>query len=136
VRIGFKSGNRLPVGGEFVISVQSDVPGRLIVVDIKADGEVTQLFPNRSTPTPYDVRMQAGLPITIPGPGYGSVAFKSTEPVGKGRLLALVVPDDFTDLTSRPASRGSDAQFLATRSGRRGGLIAEGQPTTYLMNLA
>jgi hypothetical protein len=46
VRINVKGGERIRVAEEVVFRVQSEVAGRLIVVDINAAGEVIQILPN------------------------------------------------------------------------------------------
>lgn len=92
VRIGLRGGNRVRLGDQIVFEVGSDVAGRLIVVDINAAGEVAQIFPNRFLASEALASVAARSTTTIPGPGYGFSGFKAVEPVGNGRLVALVVP--------------------------------------------
>jgi secreted trypsin-like serine protease len=124
VRIGVKSGNRVAVGSEVVLTVQSDVPGRLIVIDMNAAGEVLQILPNKYTAADSVARVAAGTNLTVPGPGYGFTAFQAVEPLGKGQLIALVVPETFPI-----ASLIGDKVHMAK------GFEPVQAPTSYLMNL-
>jgi hypothetical protein len=87
-----KGGNRVKLGDEIVFEVASKVAGRLILIDINAANEVTQIFPNRYVADPAMATIGPGAALTVPGAGYGFSGFKAVEPAGKGRLLALVVP--------------------------------------------
>jgi len=122
VRIGVKGGNRIKLGQEVVFTVQSDVAGRLIVVDIGAGGEVFQLLPNAFTAAHQAARVSPGTELTIPGPDYGFV-FKATEPKGEGQLIALVVPETFPE------------QAITGEQLRARAFVPIHTPTSYLMNL-
>jgi hypothetical protein len=40
--------------------------------------------------------IRAAQPVAVPGPDYpGFTAFQAVEPIGKGELLAVVVPEEF-----------------------------------------
>ena len=92
VSVGFKGGNRVRIGDQVIFEVASRTPGRLVLIDLNAKGEVTQIFPNSFLPAELVARVPAGT-ISVPGPGYGFSGFKAVEPAGHGRLLALVQPD-------------------------------------------
>jgi len=124
VRIGVKGGNRISIGNEVVFAVHSEVAGRLVVIDINASGEVLQILPNQYTAADKVARVQAGADLTVPGAGYGFTGFRAVEPVGKGQLIALVVPESFPIETLV-----ADKQRLAK------GFVAVNTPTNYLMNL-
>src|SRR5262249_33891521 len=94
VRVSLARGAKGRRGGEVVFVVQSDVAGRLIVVDISAAGEVVQILPNRYTPAHSAARVAPGAILTVPGAGYGFTGFKAVEPLGRGEIIALVVPDE------------------------------------------
>lgn len=123
VQISVRGGNRVSLGNEVVLTVRSDVAGRLIVVDLNAAGEVVQLFPNKFTATPESARVATGAELTIPGPGYGFTGFKAVEPAGKGQLLALVVPESFP------------VESLVDDTHKARGFEAVNTPTSYVMNL-
>jgi secreted trypsin-like serine protease len=125
VQVGISGGNRVPLGKEVAFVVQSNVAGRLILVDINASGEVMQVLPNKYTPAHSVARMTPGKSVTVPeAAGYGFSGFKAVEPLGKGQLIALVVPEGFQTealLSEKPP---------ATR-----GLVPVNTPSNYLMNL-
>ena len=124
VRIGMKGGNHIAVGKEVVIAAQSEVAGRLIIIDINASGEVLQILPNKFTPAHTTARIAAGVNVSIPDQGYGFTGFKAVEPFGEGRLVALVVPEDFPIDT-----------LVANKEQLGRGLVPVNTPTNYLMNL-
>jgi hypothetical protein len=96
VTIGVKGGNRVTLGSEVVFEATSQVAGRLIVLDINANREVVALYPNKYVAAADIGRIEVGQTVLVPGPGYpGFRAFKAVEPVGKGRLVALVAPANF-----------------------------------------
>ena len=108
---------------EVAFAVHSGVAGRLIVIDINAGGEVVQLLPNKFTgETAW--RVTVGGDVAIPGAGYGFTGFRAVEPLGKGQLIALVVPDSF------PAE-----VLVGDRQRMTRGFEAVNTPTNYLMNL-
>jgi len=91
VRVGLLRGNRVRLGGGLVFTVSSDITGRLFVFDINPSRELTVILPNAYTTT-----IAAGEEINVPGSGYGFKGFTATEPAGKGLLVALVAPTDFS----------------------------------------
>jgi len=96
VRIGVKGGNRVTLGHKVVFEAASEVAGRLLILDINANREVLPLYPNKFVAAGDIGRIEAGQPVLVPGPDYpGFSAFQAVEPVGVGRLLALVVPHEF-----------------------------------------
>lgn len=92
VQIGINGGNRVKLGKEIVFDVLSKVSGRLIVIDLNAAGEITQIYPNSFVPSSLAVGIRPNSTIKVPGPGYGFTGFKAIEPTGRGRLMALVIP--------------------------------------------
>jgi len=120
VRIAIKGGNSVPLGKQVVFVVNSDIGGRLIVIDVNAAGEVVQILPNQFA-SGQVARITAGSLVAIPGPGYGFTAFEAQPPTGKGELIALVVPDSFpTEIAPEVTTKG----FAPVKT-----------PTGYLMNL-
>jgi secreted trypsin-like serine protease len=124
VRVNIEGGERVPVGKEVVFVVQSEVAGRLVVVDISAAGEVVQVLPNRYTPAHSAARIAAGAKLTVPSAEYGFTGFRAVEPLGAGALIALVVPDSFPI-----AALAGKKEQLAR------GFVPVQTPTNYLMNL-
>jgi hypothetical protein len=96
VRIGVRGGNRVRLRERVVFEAASDIAGRLIIFDINANREVLTIYPNRFVAERDIGRIAAGARVAVPGPGYGGfTAFEAQEPLGRGQLLALVVPADF-----------------------------------------
>jgi secreted trypsin-like serine protease len=96
VQIGIRNGNRVKLGGKVVFDATSEIAGRLVILDINANREVMPLYPNQYVTAGSIGRIGAGQRVSVPGPDYpGFTAFEAQEPVGKGALLALVVPEEF-----------------------------------------
>jgi secreted trypsin-like serine protease len=128
VRVGISSGSQVKLGGLFSFNVDSEVAGRLVVLDVNASGEVVQIFPNRHV-TSGDARfVDKGKPVAIPDPTNptyrGLTGFRAVEPLGRGRLIAIVVPKEVPigDIVEEP-------QRLTK------GFAPEGAPASFLMNL-
>lgn len=83
------------IGDEIAFEIATDIAGRLILIDINAEGTVLQLFPNQFDRPETVGALAAGETIRIPGPAYGTDFFEAAEPTGKGHLVAIVVPEDF-----------------------------------------
>ena len=94
VRIGVQGGNRVTLGNDVVFTVHSDLAGRLIVINLNANGDVIQILPNKFTTdamsrvsagadTDTMTRVSIGSDITVPGPNYGFKGFKAVEPTGR-----------------------------------------------------
>ena len=114
------------LGDDFSFTVHSPVTGRLLIFDINADRKVTLIFPNRFTVGSDAGQIKAGETLTIPGPGYGFTSFQAQEPVGPGRLVAIVAPDDF-DLESAGLPPALSSQI------RTKGFAPVNRPTHYFM---
>jgi hypothetical protein len=96
VHIGVRGGNQVRLGDKVVFEAMSDVEGRLVILDVDADHNVTLLYPNQYVAAADPGRIAGGQRITIPGPDYpGFSSFEAREPTGRGSLLALVVPKEF-----------------------------------------
>ena len=93
VTVKLRGGNSVKLGEQIVFEATSTVPGKLILVDINASGEVVQIFPNSFVQSEQAQRIQKDIVMPIPGAGYGFSGFKAVEPVGRGTLVALVQPD-------------------------------------------
>ncbi len=95
VRIGVRGGNSVKLGDKVVFEAGSDVGGRLLILNVNADREVTPIYPNQYV-SASDGKIGAGQKVAVPGPDYpGFTAFQASEPLGKGLLIALVVPENF-----------------------------------------
>ena len=88
--IQINGGTKVKVGDLAIFSTSSDITGRLILIDINAKGEVVQLLPNQFVKS--DV-IFPGKAIQVPGDGNFNIRVQ--EPVGRGKLVAIVVPQNF-----------------------------------------
>ena len=116
VQINVKAGPKLHLGGASEFNVTSKVPGRLIIVDINAKGEVSQLSPN--VYEPFTAIAPDGS-ITVPKDR--SYEFRVVEPVGRSKVAAIVVPDSF------------NMDALNVAKGTKGFVVQA--PLSYLQNL-
>ncbi len=109
VVVKLRGGNSVKLGNQIVFEVTSTVPGRLVLVDVNAAGEVVQIFPNSFVSTEQAARIAKDTMLEIPGPGYGFSGFKAVEPVGRGTLIVMVQPDTVSGnlpLVAEQSSKG------------------------------
>lgn len=95
MQLSIRGGTRVKLGSQYLFEAASRIDGRVILFDVNAKAEVTQILPNKYVATASTSAIQAGQTITIPGAGYGFDWFGAVEPVGKGRLIGVIVPDTF-----------------------------------------
>lgn len=125
VLIAVKGGNRVKIGDQVIFEAQSSLKGRLIILDVNANREVTLIYPNQFVSAQDPGRIGAGQRVSVPGPSYpGFTAFRAVEPAGRGRLLALVMPEDF-DIE----------RFAASPPVLTKGFQPVSEPPSYLMRL-
>ncbi len=124
VAVAITADNRVRLGEKLVFRVESRVAGRLALIDINAAGETLVLFPNRYVPSGPAEMISAGASINVPDKGYGFSAFQAVEPVGRSRILALVVPETF-----------KIDRFIAPPERRAKGFGAVAEPAPFLMHL-
>ncbi len=115
---------KIRLGERYLFEVSSSIGGRLILVDINSVGEITQIFPNQYVASSQIGRIIPNQLVQIPGKDYKFQWFKAVAPVGNGRLLALVVPEDFVSLYDSLPKQWSDKGF-----------IPEQAPSNFLANL-
>ena len=111
IHVGVAGTNQFKLGQIFRFEVQSEVSGQLILLDINANGEVIQIYPNRFVDgrVPIDRAKPALIPDASNNAYGGFSGFQAVEPVGTGRLLALVVPD-IPALSNIVSGRGFSAE--------------------------
>jgi secreted trypsin-like serine protease len=133
--VSINRGTKVQLGEDAVFRITSQVPGRLLLIDINAEGKVAQLYPNEFS---EGKRLEAGETFTVPDKA--SYRFPAQEPVGRGKLVALVVPDSFNmaalDRARRTKGFGVAAalsyfqnliQLIRNATGAKGfGLVATG----------
>jgi secreted trypsin-like serine protease len=123
VATAVKPGGPIKLDGHFTFEARSDIAGRLVIIDVNADGVPTQIFPNQYVAREDLSLVQAGKTVTVPGPGYGFEYFQAAPPLGKGRLITLLLPADFP------------LPSFITASERSKGFVPERSATGYFMNL-
>ncbi len=85
---------RLKSGQFFHLTVDSAVDGRLILIDIRPTGVIRQIVPNTFSKGP--VQIEASSPVRVPNKRvHGFEAFQAEAAGGRGRIVAIVVPETF-----------------------------------------
>jgi secreted trypsin-like serine protease len=125
VKIAVDGGPRVRLGQQYKLHATSSVPGKLIILDIDASNKVLQIFPNGLMATMDLAVVKAGQEVVVPNADWGFSGFQAGEPIGKGMLIALVVPPDFPDTTY-----GQEVIEQKTK-----GFVHVQFATSYLMNL-
>ena len=93
VRLQIRPSSRLRVGDAVTYRVESGRSGHLLIVDVAADGTVTQLFPNRfSERAEKGTTIGAGRIVEIPN-AYDGFRLRVSPPLGRGSLFAVVAED-------------------------------------------
>ncbi len=118
VAVSFAQGPSLAIGQPVNVQVSTNQGGYLYVVDVLADGKVTQLYPNEyslagrtaaarapepSMPKP----IQNGARLVIPNPRnpYEGFAYKIDGPPGAGKLVAVLSERPLNDVQTPTAPR-------------------------------
>jgi secreted trypsin-like serine protease len=115
-KVAINGGDKVKVGDAAAFSVMSTIAGRVLLIDINARGEVLQLFPNDFGAAR---RIEPGSPIAVPGDA--GFVLRVQEPLGRGKLIAVVAPDGF------------NMEALQTVKGVKGFTVEAALP--YLQNL-
>jgi len=124
-RRGTIVGPRIRLGDDVIFRAESSVEGRLVIIDVNAKGEVVLIYPNKYVREDDIGLVKAGQTVRIPGPDYpGFTHFQAVEPIGRSRLLVLLVPPDFE------IERHAAPQPVITR-----GLTPRNEPASYLMRV-
>jgi len=113
----------VPVGSKVSFRVTSKRPGYLILVDVDANGHVSQIYPapNLLTETkpgrPSSNYIKPGKPLFIPTPGdgYAGVEYIAAPPAGVAMVVAILSdqPVQIIDLPDVPATLTGQAEALA-----------------------
>ena len=103
---------RFRLGQEMRFRITSQQEGHLLVVDLNADGELTQVYPmDQGEVGAIDNRLRSGRALTLPEPRSG-LSFTASEPTGTGRLVAILTEEsvDLGDLldAGRVTGAGQD----------------------------
>ena len=93
LRVALSGPSIVPVGSNVIFTITSEVKGFLLLLDVDADGNVSQIFPNAFVNV--RVPIQSNISLTVPDPSWGFTSFRATPPTGKGQIWALVMPEEF-----------------------------------------
>ena len=93
VSLEIRPSARVRVGESVAYKVRSGRSGHLLIVDVAADGTVTQLFPNRHSERAGEgAAIEAGRIVEIPNAYYG-FRLVANPPFGRGNVFAIVTED-------------------------------------------
>lgn len=84
---------KLSVGEPLRYRIKTSVEGRLVLLEVRPNGEIAQLFPNK-----FDngrQKIPPGTQIDFPTDKFDFDYFEATEPKGPYILIGLIVGDDF-----------------------------------------
>jgi len=114
VAIEILPGAEVEVGAKMAFRVSTKRPGHLILVDVDAEGRLTQIFPNRyslMTPRggqPKSNLIRPGRPVEVPDLGnpYAGFEYVAEPPAGSGLVVAILSdqPVQLVDLPDVPLS--------------------------------
>lgn len=87
------AGTDLKVGADVQIVVTSEVEGRIWLLYIDPDGEITPFYPFANTP-PEDAFLDAGETLTLPGEddAFEALLKDRSRDIEKNELIAIVLP--------------------------------------------
>lgn len=107
-------GTDLPLGTRIAFTVSTQRPGYLVIVDINAEGRITQIFPNLMSLSQSSADLAAanlvkpGAAVTIPNAKnpLARFTFTADEPRGAGAIVAMLSerPVQLIDLPDVPSS--------------------------------
>lgn len=103
--------NRVRIGEQVVFEVQSDVQGKLVLIDVPASYEATQIFPNAVSSKTIE-NISPGRPVVVPDSGYGFTSFQAVEPAGIGVVFAVVLPGDLSRQLSEYVAKYARQAFV------------------------
>jgi secreted trypsin-like serine protease len=92
VRVSISAGDKAHVGRKYNMHIESDVTGKLIIIDVGAKGYVWQLYPNRLT---VNSMIYAGQAVTVPSKAMGYDYLEVVPPTGREQFITLVTPASF-----------------------------------------
>ena len=111
-------GTELSAGTKIRLRVESRKPGYLVLLDVNAEGKLTQIYPTRTSllapiaGRELSNRINPGRPIVVPDPAnpYAGFEFVAAAPAGVAMVVAILsdrpvqvfdLPDVPTPLTGR-----------------------------------
>lgn len=130
---------RFRLGQEMRFRITSQQDGHLLVVDLNADGEMSQVYPlDEGAVGAIDNRLRSGRALTLPEPRSG-LSFTASEPTGTGRLVAILTEEavDLEDLRDEGRLTGAGQDPVSGILDRLSQLQAKGpSPASWSMTQA
>ena len=95
VTLSLPGGTRVARGQPVSVRLMSNVPGRLLLFNENAAGEGALILPNAESRLAGTARerVRPGAPLLVPDPLLDGYEFLAAPPVGRQRLVAIVVPE-------------------------------------------
>jgi hypothetical protein len=140
VDVLLRPGSTMKVGDRVDFRIRAERAGRLLVIDVNPEGQVTQLFPNKPAEDhgESDV-VSPGDEVLIPDNAYG-FDFQAAPPAGSGAIYALII-DEGLDL--QPLLRAhvdlnpiADGSAYLTQLGAKLRVISQGEPAQNAVKLS
>jgi hypothetical protein len=142
LRLVMHPGTVLPLGTTVTFDVTTEKPGYLVLVDINAANQMTQIYPNlnslvRSNDKAFVTNlMQPGTVLTVPNlkNPLARFTFKADLPVGHGAIVAILSEQavQIIDLPELPVSvTGLQASVDFLQKSIRNLLVAEANKTGH-----
>jgi hypothetical protein len=103
--VAFVQGRSVRVGQSVQVSVSTQKPGYLILLDVDAEGKITQIYPSRlslRSPTGSELKpIKAGAALLVPDPKnpYAGFEYSVGAPTGGGKLIAVLTSKKIEELT-------------------------------------
>jgi secreted trypsin-like serine protease len=132
LRIYLANSGDWKIGKVYNIILESDVRGRLILIDLDPEGKIYQIFPNGFKASSHEI--DTGTPVHFPDRRvHGFDGFRAAGLPGDGEYIGIVVPDSFPyeSLVNHP-------QLMAEAKKEANGRveISPDESTVYLYYLA
>ncbi len=113
-------GQTVSIGSRVSFRISSKKAGYLVLVDIDANGKLTQIYPNTASlirvPRPNANYLKPGTPLLIPSAAdpYGGVEYVVSPPAGKAMIVAILSeqPVQILDLPDIPEGMRGQAAAL------------------------
>jgi len=115
----------IKLGTKIFVKVSTKKPGYLILVDVDANGKVTQIYPNiHSMTIPGGATentnfLKSNMTVSVPDPSnpFAHFEFVAEPPLGKGMIIALLSAQpvhvvDLPDVPQELLGSGEEMSFL------------------------
>lgn len=123
VRVDILPKEEFALGAPMTFRVTAEKPGYVVLVDVDAQGKLSQIYPNMVTlsdPAGIDEKanfLRAGQSITLPDARAGTFRFIASPPTGVGMVVAILSDTplqviDLPDVPTALAGQNKAADFV------------------------